>query len=174
MPYPKWSVAGALLASLLACSPTYDWREFEPDGAGLRLTFPCRPDRHARKVVASGAATQLEMLVCSAGDATFAVAFATLSDPAAVATTLGEWRAAASANLGGATAGVSPLRVVGATPNAQAALLLMRGRRPDGSAVMQQAAFFARGLRVYQASVIGNELPAEATETFFAGLKVLP
>ena len=174
MSYPKWSVAGALLASLVACTPTYDWREFDPDGAGLRVSFPCRPDRHARKIGAGGATTQLEMLVCSAGDATFAVAFATLSDPSAVAATLGEWRAAALANLGGATATASPLQLGGATPNAQAALLLMRGRRPDGSAVVQRAAFFAKGLRVYQASVIGSELPAEATEIFFAGLKVPP
>jgi hypothetical protein len=174
MPYPKWPLAGALLASLLACSPTYDWREFDPDGAGLRLSFPCRPDRHARNVLAGGAKMQIEMLVCSAGDATFAVAFARLSDPAAVATTLGEWRAAALANLGGATATPLPLQLWGATPNAQAAMLVLSGRRPDGSAVLQQAAFFAKGLQVYQASVIGSELPAEATQTFFAGLKVLP
>jgi hypothetical protein len=168
-----WSLAGALLAGLVACSPTYDWREFAPEGVGLRLSFPCRPDRHARNVVA-GAATQIEMLACSVGDTTFALTFARLSDPAAVATTLGEWRAAALANLGGATATPLPLQLGGATPNAQAAMLVLRGRRPDGSAVLQQAAFFAKGLRVYQASVIGSELPAEATQTFFVGLKVLP
>ena len=85
-----------------------------------------------------------------------------------------EWRAAALTNLGGASSTALPMQIGGATPHAQAAMLVLRGRRPDGSAVAQQAAFFAKGLRVYQASVIGSELPAEATDTFFAGLRVLP
>ena len=52
-------------------------------------------------------------------------------------------------------------------------MVALLGRRPDGSSVRQQAAFFAHGLRIYQASVLGSELPAEATETFFLGLKLV-
>jgi hypothetical protein len=40
-------------------------------------------------------------------------------------------------------------------------------------AVHQEAAFFARGLRVYQASVISPKIDRDAAETFFAGLKLI-
>jgi hypothetical protein len=52
------------------------------------------------------------------------------------------------------------------------ARLDLAGRRPDGAAVRQQAVFFAKGLRVYQASVVGETLSGEAVDTFFAGLKL--
>jgi hypothetical protein len=170
----KRPLASLLLLGLVACSPTFDWREFEPAGSGLRVSFPCRPDRHARSVAVAGVATPMEMLVCSTGGATFAIAFASLADPAAVQVALSDWRAAAVANLDGKEPRPLPLRLAGAPAGAQADMLVLQGRRPDGTSVRQQAAFFSKGLRAYQASVIGSELPAEATDLFFSGLKVLP
>jgi hypothetical protein len=38
--------------------------------------------------------------------------------------------------------------------------------------VQEEAAFFVKGLRVYQASVIGERLSPEMTDNFFAGLKL--
>lgn len=174
MQYARGAVAVLLVLGLWSCSPTFDWREFDPEGSGLRVSLPCRPDRHARQLPVAGTPTRFDMLVCTAADTSFAVAFATLADPTLVGPALAEWRAAAAANLGGASPSVRPFSLAGATPNAQAGMLVLQGRRPDGSGVRQQAAFFAYGPRVYQASVIGSELPAEATETFFAGLKLLP
>jgi hypothetical protein len=173
MQYARGVQAILLAFGLSACSPTFDWRELVPEGAALRLSLPCRPDRHARSVPVAGTVTRLDMLVCSTGDTSFAVAFATLADPALVGPALVEWRAAAARNLGGAAVSVLPFSMAGATPNAAAGMVALQGRRPDGSSVRQQAAFFAHGLRVYQASVLGSELPAEATETFFLGLKLL-
>ena len=58
------------------------------------------------------------------------------------------------------------------TPNPQAVRLRLEGVRPDGVAAQEQAAFFAKGLRVYQATVLGKRVPAEAADTFFAGLRL--
>ena len=57
------------------------------------------------------------------------------------------------------------------TPNPQALRLSVAGRLPDGSAVQEHAAFFTRGLRVYQATVIGAQLSPPAVETYFGALR---
>lgn len=166
------SLALAAAAGLGACSPTLDWREFEPEGSGIVATFPCRTDRHARQVTVGGSATRMEMLVCTAGGATYALTFIDAAAPEGVAAALADLRAVAVRNLGAAEAGFSLLQVRGMTPNAMAGRLRLSGRRPDGTVVHEQAAFFAKGLRVYQASVIGPSLDSEAADTFFSGLKL--
>ena len=163
--------AAAGVACGAACSPTLDWREFVPEGSELRVTFPCRPDRHARAVVVAGAKVQMEMLICTAGDATYALSFADLADPARISAALAELRAAAVSNLQGRETGLAPLQVQGMTPNPQALRLVVSGRLPDGATVQEHAAFFTRGLRVYQATVIGSKPAPPAVETFLAGLK---
>ena len=64
-----------------------------------------------------------------------------------------------------------PLKIPGMTPNAQSQRLAVVGSKPDGAALQVQSAFFTRGLRVYQAAVIGEALPGDAVDPFFAGLK---
>jgi hypothetical protein len=167
---PSWiALLGA--AALAACSPTLDWREFTPEGSGLQVRFPCRIDRHARSVPVAGATVRMEMLVCSAGDATWAVGFFDVADPARVSDTLAEWRSTAASNVQGVAAPPVPLQIKGMTPNDQAVRVLITGRLPDGAPVQEHAAFFVRGLRVYSASVIGAEPSPTAVEAFFSGLR---
>ena len=47
------------------------------------------------------------------------------------------------------------------------------GRLPDGRRIVEHAAFFARGLRVYQVTMLGESLDAEAIDTFFDSIKVV-
>jgi len=163
--------AAALLAlAQIACSPTYDWRDTAIDG-GLVALFPCRPDRHARGVTLAGQRVTMQVRVCESGDTTFALAVVELPQPADVTPVLGELRTLAVAHLGAAAPASEPLQVPGMTPNPQALQLALHGRLSDGSAVAQQAAFFAKGVRVYQASVIGAAPAPEAVSTFFAGLR---
>ena len=162
------------LAALLfaGCSPSLDWRETRLEGTGVVAQFPCRPDRHARPVVLAGISARMEMLVCTAAGVTFAVSFIDMTEPALVAPALAELQATALGNIAGRQVASTPIRVSGMTPNPQAAQVSMAGRLPDGAAVQEQAAFFAKGLRVYQASLIGAALAPEAVATFFAGLKL--
>jgi len=66
----------------------------------------------------------------------------------------------------------SELQVDGMTPNPRAARLSVAGRLANGAPAVEEAAFFVRGLRVYQASMVGTKLAPEATDTFFAGLRL--
>ena len=174
MEFRKSVLAALAVAGAAGCSPTFDWREFEPDGSGVVLAFPCKPDHHARTVMVAGASARMEMLVCVAGDTTFALSYFDVADPMGVTASIADLRAVAAKNLGLVEAAptVAELQVRGMTPNPQAARLVLLGRRPDGTALQQQAAFFTKGLRVYQASVVGSQLSAEAVDTYFSSMKL--
>ena len=62
------------------------------EGSGLVASFPCRPDRHGRSVVLGGKTVQIDMLVCPASGATFAVSFFDVTDPAGIGPALGALR----------------------------------------------------------------------------------
>lgn len=49
-------------------------------------------------------------------------------------------------------------------------MLVVAGRRADGSAVQGQAAWFVHGQQVFQAVVYADKLRPEAVEPFFSGL----
>lgn len=165
-------IAAVLVAALSGCAPALDWREFQAEGSGIVATFPCKPDRHSRSVALSAQTVRMEMLVCSAGDVTFALSFADLSDPGQVGATLAELQALASSNLGAARADRTDAAVRGMTPNPNAARLRLEAMQANGASLQEQATFFAKGLRIYQATVLGKKVPAEAADTFFAGLRL--
>jgi hypothetical protein len=166
----------ALIASALssACSPTFDWREARFEGSTLVAMFPCRPDHHVRPIELAGRRVTMQMGACATGGATFAVSVVELGDPALAATAQQQLRTVAVANVRGDAPQAVPWRLAGTTPNTDASRISTRGRLPDGAAVVEHAAFFTQGLRVYQASVIGAAPNPEALETFFAGLKFVP
>lgn len=168
--------AVALLALLClgACAPALDWRETHPAGSGVVMMFPCRPDRHERTVRMVDADLRLQLHSCRAGGATFSLAAADGADPARVMPLLAALRAQALANLGGGAIEEPLPAIAGATPNPQSALLLIVGQRQDGRRVVAHAAFFVKGLRLYQATVLGaDQTPgSEALETFFGSIRL--
>lgn len=168
----RLALATTGVLALAACSPAHDWREVRPEGDTLVALFPCRPDRHARDVVLAGARTRMNLLVCEAAGNTFALGWVDAPDPARASAVLAALRQLAAEHIGATAPTVAPLRLAGATPDAQAADLRLAGRLPDGAAVQERAVFFAHGLRAYQASAIGRSLNDEAAQEFVAGLKL--
>ncbi|MEO8152872.1 MAG: hypothetical protein ABI605_07375 [Rhizobacter sp.] len=162
------------LVSLCACSPTLDWREVRPEGSGLVALFPCKPSTDARVVTLEGASVRMLLTACRAGDATWALAFADVANPSRVAPVLAALRAATAANLGATVQALGPMRVSGMTPNPRAERLSVRGKLPAGDPVTMETAFFTKGTRVFQASVMGPQLKAEAVDSFFDNLKLPP
>ena len=167
----RWRCFAALLAALAACAPAFDWRDARPEGSGVAMLFPCRPDRHERAVRIGDTERRMQMHSCKAAGATFSLAFVDAAQPTQVAALLAELRAHAAANIGGVPE-ARPFAPPGATPNEHSALLQIFGRLPDGRRVTEHAAFFVKGLRLYQATAIGESLPAEAVQTFFGAIKV--
>jgi hypothetical protein len=165
--------AASFLLGLAACAPALNWRETRPDGAGIVMLFPCRPDRHERTISLAGAPMRMQMHSCDAAGAVFSLAFFDVADAASVSPLLAEMRRAAVTNVNG-TATARSWSVPGATPNEQTARVRVDGRLPDGRRVVENTAFFVRGLRLYQATALGGTLDADALDTFFGSVKVVP
>ncbi len=163
----------ALLPALLACSPAFDWREVRPEGGELTMLFPCRPEKRERSVPLAGAELRMRLHSCEAAGAAFSLAVVDADAPTRVEPLLAALKASAAANIGGAAL-AQPFSPPGATPNPGSSLLRLQGRLPDGRPVTEHAAFFVRGLRLYQATAIGEALSEDAVKTFFAAIKLGP
>jgi ribosomal protein L1 len=113
----------------------------------------------------------MAVVACHAADAMYGLGYADVGDPARVAPALQALAQAAGANLGAASAD-APLQVPGMTPQPAAQALSLKGTLPDGRSVQGRVAVFAKGTRVYQATVFGPQLEADALDTFFGGLRL--
>lgn len=160
------------LGLLCACSPALDWRQVRPAGLEIEAMFPCRPATLSREVMLGQRRAEMIMHACAAGGSTYAVGALTLDDVRDVGVALTSLRDAAARNVGGVSGDAQAVQVPGMTPQAQAARLMLSGRRPDGSAVVEHLVVFARGSRVYQAMVVGDRPDAQAVSEFFDGLKL--
>ena len=151
----------ALVAVVSACSPSLDWRELRPDGAGVLALFPCKPEVERREPVRMGLAA------CKAAGLSFSLTWAELDDPAQVAPALQQMRESLAARLQARAAPAQAVQVRGMTPNPQA---LQQGLQAE----QQQArvAVFARGMWVYQAVMLGPKPDEAAWETFLTGLRL--
>jgi hypothetical protein len=170
---PFRTTVGGLLLAVAACSPALDWREVRPEDSGMVAMFPCKPQRLARSLALAGDTVEMRLASCTAQDTTYAIGYATLSDPGRVTPAIEQLRRAAAANIGAKPVGGSAWSVAGMTPNPLAEKLMLEGHDAAGKTVREQTVFFVKGLRVYQATIVGTAPDAEAAETFFGGLKLV-
>lgn len=166
----------ALVAGLLlACSPTFNWREVHFAGAGLAAQLPCKPDQGARTVTLAGREVEMAMIGCATGGATFAVAHVRWPAPADAGAALAHWRAATLAALHATAPRETAFALPGGLALPQAAQVRTDGAEADGSPVSAQVAWFARsaadGMHLYQATLYARRIDAEAAQAFVAGLR---
>jgi hypothetical protein len=168
----SWRCSLAALA-VAACSPALNWRETRLAEGELTALFPCRPERFARDLQLADTPVKMVLLSCEAGGATYGLTQVDMNDPGKVHAALAELRRSAAANVGGTAERVAALEVPGMTPNPLAErIAISGGHGRDGAPLVEQAGFFSRGTRVFQATVFGPQLDREGVETFFAGLKL--
>jgi hypothetical protein len=174
LPRPAWVLLGLL--GLAACAPALDWREVRLGDSGLSALFPCKPLSQTRRVRLGPDPVRLELHACTADTATWAVAFAELDDPARVGGALVALRDAAALNFSASSTQPRALQVEGATPNPASQRVQLQGRLPDGRALSAGLAVFAKGTRVFQATVVSHQRDpdAEAIDGFFANLRFAP
>ncbi|MEO8123320.1 MAG: hypothetical protein ABI633_04665 [Burkholderiales bacterium] len=118
------------------------------------------------------AAVSMTMVSCSAQDLTFALVHADLGDPARVTPALVAMRTALATNAEAREVKAEPFALAGMTPNDHAVRVRYAGRSPEGAPIEEEAAFFTRGMRVYQAAVLGAALDAQAVDVFFDNLRL--
>ncbi len=163
----------ACLGLLSACNPAFNWRDVRPEGTALAALMPCKPDQAKRTVPLGGRMTELTLLGCDAGGATFAIAVASVGDASQTAAALAGWQTATLANIQATgKAQSSPLKLPGAAEQPGPVLVAATGQRADGRAVQSHAAYFAHGAQVFQAVVYADKPAPDVLETFFSGLKM--
>lgn len=164
-------VTAALLA---ACSPAFNWREVPVAGAGLVAMLPCKADRATRALPLGTESVQVDMTGCEAGGATFAIAHASANGPEQAEAWLRAWHTATRGQLGEAQVTESAASVLRATA-VPAPLRLETRQQQQG--VPLQVLWFAQSQKdgsvaLYQATVLGQPSSAEASKTFFEGLRL--
>jgi hypothetical protein len=159
------------VALISACSPALNWRQVRLTDIGLEAQFPCKPAALARDVLLSGKRLPMQLHGCAADGSTYAVGSLALDDVRDVAPALDALKAAAAQNLQAPLAAARAIAVPGMTPNPRAGQVVLAGRRPNGSAVVQHLLVFARGTRVYQASVLGDGPQESAVQQFFGAIR---
>lgn len=170
---PRLAAPLVLAALLSACAPGHDWREARSADGVVAVLFPCKPQRHERRVAIDGQDVKLALMACEAGGQTWGLASADVSDPTRLGAALDALAGAAAANASAKPQRLA-LQVPGAMVHPGSRRLLLQGHRPDGQPLVLQTALFAHGTRVYQATALGERVPQEAAEAFFGSLKVGP
>ena len=155
---------------LSACNPTFNWRDVRPDGSRLALLMPCKPDKAQKAVSMVGQATDLMVLSCDAGGATFGVAIADVKDAARATAALAQWQSATLSNMKAvANTPAAAIKLAGLTSTG--VMVKATGQRANGQAVSSQAAYFAQDATVFQVVMYANTIAPDVAETFFSGLK---
>ncbi len=171
------AVAASLM--VMACSPSYNWREVRVNDTELLGLLPCKPDTGSRVVALGGKDVEMHMTGCDVGDTTYAIASADLKDPGAVLAVLTQWRTATLANMAAERTTETPLLASATSHMPAVAVVAATGKKRDGAAVRLQGIWFARGTQVFHAAVyaapVANTDPksrgADSIEPFFSGLK---
>jgi hypothetical protein len=167
-------VAGlcGLVAVLIGCSPSLNWRDVRAAPSPLSLRLPCKPDQGSRTVPFAGRDTPLHLVGCDAAGITFAAAHAEVAADADVQAVLRQWMTLTLSHVKAQGVQEQPARVA----NASLALRVRAsGRRADGSPVHTEALYFAQGRRVYQAVMYApadTREAREAADTFLSSLKL--
>jgi hypothetical protein len=162
------------LLGLAACAPALDWRETRPEGSGLQLLFPCRPQHQERRIPLAGAVVRMELLSCGAGEQTWALVYADLGDLTRLDATLAALHESAAGKVGGQAPAMATQVVPGATPQPRSGRSRLQGRTPEGQPLQMQTLVFTRGTWVFQASAVGTSISEEAADTFMASIRFPP
>ncbi len=161
--------AAVALTVLTACNPTFNWRDVRPEGTRLALLMPCKPDKAQRTVPMAGQPTEINLLSCDAGGATFAVSVADVQETSKVAAALAQWQSATLANIKAVPGQEAALKLPGLASGA--VMVKATGQRANGQTITSQAAYFAQDSRIFQAVMYADNVAPEVADTFFTGLK---
>jgi len=169
----RWAVCGLVWATLMGCSPTFNWRQARPEGGSVTALLPCKPTAAQRRVPLAGQEAALSMLSCDVGDLTFALAALRVPAGMTSADVASAWQKASAVSL---QADPSALQGWLATvPRLPQGLVVqgwrVQGVRHDGRSVSAQALQVLRPNEVAQLVVYGSPAP-DVLQSLWDGVQV--
>lgn len=168
----------AIALALVACTPALNWRELRDFGSSAALVLPCKPERTTRNVPLGGSPTELDVVGCAAGGATFAVMVAQLPAGQWPDEVLAGWQQATLANMQATPDSVrrSAFRPHGGLPLAQAQRVAAQGQHPDGRPVQLRAVWSAHsaaggGTELLHAVLYAEQPQDDVADAFFGAIR---
>jgi hypothetical protein len=166
-------VALLALGLLAACSPQYNWRDYRSVDAPYTVLFPSKPESYTRTIDLDGVKVDMTMTATEIDGNTFAVGSATMADTGKTRAALAAMKTALVNNIAGKIDSEKAVATAGASGMAASLDIRAHGMR-SGAPILLAAHFAARGQRIYQVIVVGNEktVAGENIDTFFNSFKL--
>lgn len=158
----KLPLALILAATLSACSPKYDWRDYRSNDAPYAVLFPGKPATQTRSIKLDQLDVSMTMTAAEIDGVVFAVGSAQLADAAQVPAAIEAMKTAMVSNIGGT--------VTASKTTANGAQEIEAG----GKGMRLVGRFMAKDRRIYQAVVIGpaTNIDAETVDTYLSSFKL--
>ncbi|MFD2367437.1 hypothetical protein [Pseudoduganella sp. GCM10020061] len=151
---------------LAACSPEYNWRQYDSPDAPYGVLFPDKPASYTRTVNLAGNSVAMTMTAAEVNKTVFAVGTGEAPDAAAAQAALSSMKAALVRNIGAEVS--DEKKQAGSALDIEA-----RGLR-NGQPMRLVGHFEARGTRFYQVIVLGPDgsVPDEQVDQFMTSFKL--
>jgi hypothetical protein len=160
-------------ASVVACKPTYNWRDYSSADAPFRVMFPDKPSTHTRTFELGGMTVKMTMTAVDINGTMFAVGSAEAPTPEKAQDALGAMKAALVRNIGAKV--TKEKAAAAATNNSRTASLDIEAAGVQNGAPMKLIGHFeSRDKRFYQVIVMGKEkaISPELAEQFMSSFKL--
>ncbi|TFW17904.1 hypothetical protein [Duganella callida] len=162
----KLALVLLLTASLSACSPKYDWRDYRSPDAPYAILFPGKPATQTRAIHLGQLETKMTMAATEIDGVVFAVGSAQLADATQAPAALEAMKTAMISNIGATITSSRQL------PNG--ALEIDASGSRNGHSMRLTGRFLSSGKRLYQVVVIGpaGRVDADTVDTYLSSFKL--
>jgi hypothetical protein len=160
------SLALLLAASLSACSPQYDWRDYRSNDAPYAVLFPGKPATQTRDIKLDQLDVSMTMTAAEVDGVIFAVGSAQVPDAAQAPAAVEAMKTALVKNIGATvTSSKSP---------AAGTLEVEASGSQNGEAMRLIGRFIAKDKRIYQVIVMGKakNMVQDTVETYLSSFKL--
>jgi hypothetical protein len=162
--------------TLAACSPKYNWRDYNSPDASYRVMFPGKPATYTRSVNLAAMNVEMTMTATEVEGAMYAVGTAQAPDPAQARSAVEAMQEALIRNIGATGArqrSTATASATGGKPSETMSSDVTADGVLNGVPMRLVGHFEARGNRFYQVVVMGpaKSIESEATEQFVSSFK---
>ena len=168
-----------MLATLVACSPPYAWREVHAPGGEYRVQLPGKPSEMTRQIHLQDQAVDMTMQGARVGENAFTVAVAPLSASMSAERMLAAMREQMLRNIGAATsttpaeANVPIVGADGSSLGSQPAQQVVAQGTGQHAAMQMHGRFLRWRDVALQIVAIGPDMDREQVEHFLESLRLV-
>lgn len=162
--------------ALSACSPAYNWRDYNSPTVPFSAMFPDKPATHTRSIDLNGLKVEMTMTAAEVDGTIFAIGSGQAPDAAGAAAAVSAMKTALVKNIGATVTSekVSAAAVAGPAGASQRTALDIDAMGVQNGISMRLVGHFeSRGTRFYQVIVMGREksVPQDEVDMFMRSFK---